>query len=127
MKKKILVVDDEESFGDIVKLNLEYTEEYDVVVEREGVKAESAARALNPDLIILDMILPDMDGVAIFEALHRDPELKQIPVVFLTAFVSTKERKALIDKIGIKNLVIESKPIASEALLALVRKHVRKP
>ena len=127
MKKKVLVVDDEESFGDIVKLNLEFTEEYEVFVEREGAKAEEAARRVKPDLIILDMILPDMDGVAIFEALHRDPELKQIPVFFLTAFVGSKERKALSDKIGIKNLVIESKPIASEALLELVRKHVRQP
>lgn len=124
MKKKILVVDDEESFGDIVKLNLEYTGLYEVFVEREGLRAVESARREKPDLIILDMILPDMDGVAIFQALHEQAELKHIPVVFLTAFVSDRERKALSSKIGLKPH-IESKPISSEKLIEFVRKHVR--
>lgn len=122
--KKILVVDDEESFGDIVKLNLEFTGDYEVCLEKEGTRAVEAARRENPDLIILDMLLPDMDGVAVLEALHADPSLKQIPVVFLTAFVSEKERQTLSGRIGIKPH-IASKPITSEKLLELVRKHVR--
>lgn len=124
MKKKILVVDDEESFGDIVKLNLEFTGLYDVCVEREGLHALEAARREKPNLIILDILIPDMDGIAIFNALQTDPELRQIPVVFLTAFVSDRERKALSGKIGLKPH-IESKPITGEKLLEFVRQHVR--
>lgn len=124
MKKKILVVDDEESFGDIVKLNLEFTGLYDVYVEREGTLAVQSARREKPDLIILDMIMPGMDGVEVFEALHAQPDLKGIPVVFLTAFVSDRERNLLSSKLGLKP-PMESKPISSEKLIAFVRKHVR--
>jgi CheY-like chemotaxis protein len=122
MKKKILIVDDEESFADIVKLNLEFTGEYDVCVEKEGFRAVEAARREKPCLIVLDMILPDMDGAAIFEALHEDPELRRIPVVFLTAFVTSRDHKVLSERIGRKPH-IESKPISSETLLAMVRKY----
>ncbi|MBU3758962.1 MAG: response regulator [Candidatus Omnitrophica bacterium] len=122
--KKILIVDDEESFGDIVKLNLEYTGLYRVCAEKEGLRAVESALREKPDLIILDMLMPDTDGVAILEALRAEPSLKKTSVVFLTAFMSDRDLQALRVKIGV-NVPILSKPISSEKLLEAIGRYAR--
>lgn len=61
-EKKILIVDDEEDFTKLIKLNLERTGEYEVEIENGGLRGLAAAREFKPDLILLDILMPDMEG-----------------------------------------------------------------
>src|SRR5262245_13576759 len=85
-KKRVLVVDDEVSFTRVLKLSLEKTGTYEVGVVNEGALAFARAREFKPDLILLDYLLPDMDGREIASRIHADEELKKIPIVFLTGY-----------------------------------------
>jgi CheY-like chemotaxis protein len=84
-KKRILVVDDEVSFTRLLKLNLEQTDDYEVKIENGGERALSAAREFRPDLILLDVVMPDMFGPEVAHRLHADAEVRATPVVFLSA------------------------------------------
>jgi CheY-like chemotaxis protein len=90
-KKRILLVDDEPSFTRLMKLNLECNGAYEVKVENDGARALAAARSFRPDLILLDVIMPDVDGGQVASELRSDPTLEQVPIVFLTAIVSKNE------------------------------------
>jgi two-component system alkaline phosphatase synthesis response regulator PhoP len=81
---QILVVDDETYIVELVKFNLE-KEGYRVLVAYDGIAALRMAREQNPDLIILDIMLPNLDGLEVCRNLKQDPELKAIPIVMLTA------------------------------------------
>jgi CheY-like chemotaxis protein len=89
--KRILIIDDETSFTEMVKINLEATRHYEVCTENYSPKAVETARKFRPDLILLDFIMPDMDGGDVAAALKQDPLLKSIPIVFVTAIVSNRE------------------------------------
>jgi len=89
--KRILIVDDEPGFTRLMKLNLELNGAYEVVAENRGADAVATARVFRPDVIFLDVMMPDMDGGAIAAALRADAELCRVPVVFLTAVVSQNE------------------------------------
>ena len=93
LKKKILVVDDEESFCRLVKLNLEETGKYEVKTENQSINAIRAVKEFKPDLILLDIVMPNVDGSVISQQLRSDEEFKNIPIVFLTAIVTESEVK----------------------------------
>ena len=86
-KKRILVVDDEPDFCAIVQGNLE-KEGYAVEVAYDGVEGLAKVRANPPDAIVLDVMMPEMDGYAVCKELKADPKLKEIPVIMLTAVAS---------------------------------------
>src|SRR2546423_7827085 len=86
--RRVLAVDDEPDVPRLVKWALERTGRYRVEVETTATDVVSAARRFRPELIILDVMMPEMDGADVAEALHADPDLRGIPVVFLTAAVS---------------------------------------
>ncbi len=85
MTKKILVVEDDTDNRRIVVKVLS-VEGYDVVEATDGVQALSRARAEHPDLILMDLALPNMDGWEATRRLKADPDTREIPVVALTAF-----------------------------------------
>ena len=91
MKKKILVVDDEASLTRMVKANLERTGKYEVRTENMGSKAIEAAREFKPDLMFLDVMMPDMSGDEVAAALREDSELNDMKYVFLTAIVTNRQ------------------------------------
>ena len=80
--KKILIVDDESGFTRLIKLTLEKTGDYQVLEVNDGMQAWNIAREFRPDLILLDIVMPKIEG---------DPLLKDARIVFLTAIVSEKE------------------------------------
>jgi len=83
--RKVLIIDDEEDFCFFTKANLEFTGRYEVAVAtggKEGIKAASRGR---PDLILLDIIMPEMDGFEVLELLKKNKKTVAIPVVMLTA------------------------------------------
>ena len=90
-KKKILLIDDEESITRTLKLFLDRRGGYEVKTENRGSHAVQAARDFRPDLIVLDIVMPDADGGAIAQDLGEDPELKSVPIVFLSAIIKEKE------------------------------------
>jgi CheY-like chemotaxis protein len=91
-KKKILLVDDEESITRTLKLFLDRSGGFEVRTENKGSQAVRVARDFRPDLIVLDVIMPDADGGAIAQDLGEDPDLQSIPIVFLTAIIREGDR-----------------------------------
>ncbi len=91
MKKKILIVDDETAFTRMMKLVLEKTGHYEVFYENNASRAVTAARACQPDLILLDVVMPEMDGGDVASLLQADPLLSEVPIIFLTALVGEQE------------------------------------
>lgn len=93
-KKRILIVDDEPAFTRMMKLVLEKTGRYEVVGENAASNAIATARACKPDLVLLDVVMPEMDGGDVAAQIQADPQLKEVPIVFLTALVSDKESRS---------------------------------
>jgi two-component system sensor histidine kinase/response regulator len=89
----ILAVDDEESFTFFVKLNLQNDSRYDfnVTTANGGEAGLKLARKIKPDLILLDIMMPDMSGTEVAEKLLDDPRTKSIPIIFMTAVVQKDE------------------------------------
>jgi len=84
-RARILVVDDEEDLCFFVKANLETSGAYTVMTALDGKEALAAARAEKPDLILLDIMMPGMDGFEVLAKLKEDVRTSSIPVVMLTA------------------------------------------
>jgi CheY-like chemotaxis protein len=91
IKKRILVVDDEAGFTKLLKFNLERTGIYEVREENQATRAAQSARIFLPDLILLDIVMPGMDGGDVVAELRRHPQTARIPVVMLTALVARNE------------------------------------
>ena len=88
---KVLVIDDEVDIRRIARLSLAAVGGMDVCEASGGTSAVRKARDEQPDVVLLDMMMPGMDGLATFRALREDPETADIPVVFLTAKVMSAE------------------------------------
>lgn len=84
MKKKVLIVDDEESTVQLIEFILEKGNLIPILAH-SGVKALEKAREERPDLILLDIMMPGMDGLEVCEEIKKDHHLKEIPILFLTA------------------------------------------
>jgi two-component system, chemotaxis family, response regulator WspR len=87
-KKRILIIDDDVMFADTVKAALEDTGEYQVAIEIRAVNAIQTGRAFKPDLILLDLIMPEMDGSELSPRLRQDPVLRGVPIIIVSALVS---------------------------------------
>jgi Response regulators consisting of a CheY-like receiver domain and a winged-helix DNA-binding domain len=122
MKKKILVVDDEVGITHMVKRGLEATGKYLVMEENQGSKAIATARQFKPDLVILDVMMPDVDGGTIAADLAETQDMKHIPVVFLTAILTKEEAGQSGSRIG-GNLVL-AKPVNLKDLITCIDKHI---
>lgn len=116
--KKILIIDDEENFASMVKMNLEEVGGYNVLTESKGLRAVSTVRQFKPDMIFLDIIMPDLSGVDVFAELKQDPVLSKIPVVFLTAIVSDQEVENKRGLIGGRPFL--AKPVTTEKLIECI-------
>jgi two-component system, OmpR family, alkaline phosphatase synthesis response regulator PhoP len=84
MVPRILIVDDERDFVELVQFRLAALG-YEFIVASDGVQALSQARQFKPDLILLDILLPDLDGLSVCEILRRQPATKKIPIIFMSA------------------------------------------
>ena len=118
MKKRILVVDDEPALTRMVKLVLEKSGNYEVRTENQGTMAIPAAREFKPDLIFLDVMMPDMGGDEVSAQLKEDEELAKIPFIFLPALVTPDEVEETGSNIG-GNLFL-AKPVKPDQLLATI-------
>ncbi len=85
MKKKILIVEDEDALVKILQLLLENT--YDITVAMDGKQGLEIATSQCPDLILMDIMMPEMDGLEVLKRLKEDTKMARIPVILLTARV----------------------------------------
>ncbi len=123
-KKRILIIDDEASFTRMVKLNLEKTGAFEVREENKATSALASAREFKPDLILLDVIMPSLDGGDVAGQIRNDRHLKGTPIVFLTATVSQREAgEAGLNSGG--DLFL-AKPVSLETLIHCLNENIRK-
>ncbi len=125
-RNKILLIDDDIDFVEATKTVLE-SEPYDVIVAHEGDEGLRKAREENPDLILLDVIMPVKDGFTAAEQLKKDPQLSKIPVLMLTAF-SSKVQETSIPRSRGFTLEAEDyieKPVTPAELLAKVKQYLK--
>ena len=123
-KKRILMVDDEQDFTRMVKLNLEETGDYAVMVENNSNNVFMAAKEFKPDLILLDVMMPGMDGGDVASELKSDNTLKDIPIVFLTAILKEDEIDSSDGFIGGHPFI--TKPVSVKDLIKCIEKHIAK-
>ena len=123
-KKRILIIDDETSFTRMVKINLEKTGEFEVREENRALNGLSAAREFKPDLILLDVVMPGMDGGDVAQHIRNDRNLKATPIVFLTATVSPREAGAGGLQSG--GSLFLGKPVSVENLIQCIHQHTQK-
>jgi CheY-like chemotaxis protein len=118
-KPKILIVDDEEGFTRLTKLTLS---DYDILEENKSTQALETARRFKPDLILLDVMMPEMDGGDIAAQISADPDLKDVPIVFLTAIV-TQNEAAKRPRLGGYPFI--AKPVTADKLTEHIEKHLK--
>jgi CheY-like chemotaxis protein len=121
---RILVVDDEAGVTRSLKLNLENLGTYEVRTENRSTQALKTARDFKPDLILLDVMMPEMDGGVIKEQLEADSLLRDVPVVFLTAILSKDETAGHEAVIGGMHYL--AKPVDLAELTQCLEKHLAK-
>ncbi len=118
---KILYVDDEADIRDVAQMALELDPELDVRVCASGREALSVAADWKPDLILLDVMMPEMDGPTTLKALRDEAATAGVPVVFITARSQAAEVEALL-KTGARGVI--AKPFDPMALAASVKAHL---
>jgi len=93
-KRRILIVDNDRDTTHLVKILLERTGRYSVLEENDATNAHQSAQNFRPNLILLDVVMPETDGGEVAAQIQADPELQRTPVIFLTALVTETETKA---------------------------------
>jgi len=93
MTKRILVVDDEKEFLDLLQYRLN-GDRYNVTCASSGAEALGQARMTPPDLILMDLLLPDLDGISVLEILRRQPVTRRTPIIMISAVTSDPTRNA---------------------------------
>ncbi|MBL7069236.1 MAG: response regulator [Candidatus Omnitrophica bacterium] len=123
-KKRILIVDDEEDFGKTIKKILETTGRYEALAETDGVRAVEIAEIFNPDLILLDIAMPEIDGGDVARRILSHKNLKDVPIIFLTALIAA-------DEIGTVKGIVEdrpfyslAKPVSAKRLISCIKDHI---
>ena len=118
-KAKILVVDDESN--NLMLLQAILKRDYHIFFANNGRQAISATKEHKPDLILLDIMMPDMDGYEVCEALKADPETQTIPVIFVTAMSTPADEARGFDVGGVDYI---TKPLSLPIILRRVKTHL---
>ena len=121
-KKRILVVDDEVGFSRLLKINLEQTDNYEVLVANTAPEALNQAEKFRPDLMLLDVMMPTMDGGELAARLSAKSKLKGVPIVFLTAAVKQEEVSSRGGQIG--GYPFLAKPVDVHQVIACIQQHL---
>ncbi|NEO43969.1 MAG: response regulator [Moorea sp. SIO4A3] len=104
--KCILLIDDEETIQEVVQVGLELETDWEVLTASSGLEGIAMAKTKLPDAILLDVMMPDMDGIATFSKLKANSKTQSIPVIFLTAKTQIAEQHPF-KKIGISGVIIK--------------------
>lgn len=121
MTKRILVIDNEEYIQEITKICLETVAGWQVITAGSGQEGIQRAEVESPDAILLDVMMPDMDGLTTFQNLQANPKTQAIPVLLLTAKTQASDRRRYTE-LGIKDAIakpFEPLQLAEEISIAL--------
>lgn len=121
-KQTILVVDDEQDLLDLIEYNLK-KEGFDVIKAENGQDGIKKAREYNPNLVLLDIMMPKMDGMEVCDQMRVDADLKHIPIIFLTARGDEKTEVEGLDK-GADDYI--TKPISTTKLISRIKAVLRR-
>ncbi|MCT7953911.1 response regulator [Laspinema palackyanum] len=119
MNKRILVIDDEDGLREIIQFSLEVVAGWEVFTASSGREGIALAQSERPDAILLDVMMPEMDGPSTFRELKSNAATEQIPTIWLTAKAQIREQKELIELGGAGAIL---KPFKAENLAYDVRK-----
>ena len=124
-EKKILVVDDEEELLGLIDKTLS-AEGYDVTAVTTAEDAVNKTRTLTPDLILIDIVLPDMEGPEAIRILNEDPLTSNIPTIFLSGIVTRQKQEEATSEVRVGERLYKalSKPFSSAELMVEVRKAI---
>ncbi|MCC0175548.1 response regulator [Waterburya agarophytonicola K14] len=117
--KRILIVEDEAGLRQIIQFSLEAVAGWEVLTAASGKEGLMIAEAEQPDGILLDVMMPDMDGDETFKRLQNNPTTKDIPTIFLTSKASVSEQQELLD-LGVAGAI--AKPIKPRDLVEKICK-----
>ena len=120
-RRRILIVDDDSDVTHLVKVLLERTGHYLVLEENDATKAHQSARNFRPDLILLDIAMPETDGGEVAARIESDPKLQNTPIIFLTALVTRAEAKSGLNTQGHPFL---GKPVSIPELINGIEEHL---
>lgn len=121
-KKKIMIVEDQFFLAEMIRTRLEYMG-YDTIYAENGARALELLQHGSPDLIIMDVMMPVMDGMEATKRIRVDGKNKDIPIIFLTARARHEDRQEAIDAGATDYL---AKPFESNQLTAMVEKWLKK-
>ncbi|MFC1508136.1 PleD family two-component system response regulator [Candidatus Omnitrophota bacterium] len=121
-KKRIMVVDDEVDFLTLIKINLETTGKYEVMTLSNSLDIIPKMQAFKPNIILLDILMPKMDGVEACKMLNADSIGKGIPIIMLSA-LDTDQDKLMMYKLGVIDFLV--KPIEIDELIARIEKALK--
>ncbi len=116
MSRTVLVVDDEQGIRIILKAALEFTAGWKVLLASSGTEGMAAAQANQPEAILLDVMMPGIDGISLFRQLQAQTSTQKIPVIFLTAQAREIERQEL-EELGAGVIL---KPFEPEAIASQI-------
>jgi putative two-component system response regulator len=119
-KSRVLIVDDEP--GNIKILSNVLSSDYVMSVATNGKQALEIARVQAPDIVLLDMVMPEMDGIEVCQALKADPATRDIPVIFVTSMSDTLNEERGLDAGAVDYI---SKPISPPIVKARVKIHIQ--
>ncbi len=122
LKQTILVVDDEQDLLDLIEYNLK-KEDFEVLKAENGQEGIYLTKKNKPDLVLLDIMMPKMDGLEVCERMRMDPETKQIPIIFLTARGDEKTEIEGLDR-GADDYI--TKPISTTKLISRIKAVLRR-
>lgn len=119
-EKKILIVDDD-SVNLKILTNILDNNDYSIIQASGGLEAVKMAKNFHPDLIILDIVMPDIDGGEVANILKNDPSTKNIPIIFLSSLIKKEEEKYSSKRDGI---YLMSKPYNRDELIRITRQQL---
>ena len=123
-KRRILIVDDDANSTHLVKILLERSGPYLVLEENDAARADQTAHDFKPDVILLDIVMPKIDGGELATQIEADCELRDTPIIFLTALVTHGEAKS---GLHIQGHPFVAKPISIPELIEAIEKHLPAP
>ena len=117
--KQILLIDDEETIQEVVQVGIEIEAGWQVAIASSGLEGINLAQSQQPHVILLDVMMPDMDGISTLSRLKANHKTRSIPVIFLTAKTQTTEKNQL-QSLGVVDVI--TKPFNSMTLASQIAK-----
>jgi two-component system, OmpR family, alkaline phosphatase synthesis response regulator PhoP len=115
--KRVLIIDDEEAIQTVVQFGLNLAVGWEVLKASSGIEGIERAAVAHPDMILLDVMMPEIDGLTTFQRLRQSPATRSIPVIFLTAKAQAAEKR-LFQNTGVNGVI--TKPFNSLELAAQI-------